>query len=156
MKKATPRCGPYIRFATKHRMGLSSNELHKMILIIEIKKYIVFLSLYYLFENKFFTHLQVWKNKKNTWGKRSKGCGLSGEWPRRNWLKRWEKPVLLCPFWSVQERSTSTPCKRLREFWKQRLTIWKQASHWKKTANRATAMQMTSNWSNNSDWKFLS
>jgi hypothetical protein len=52
-------CGLVHRFATKHRMGLSSNELHKMILIIEIKKYIVFLSLYYLFENKFFTHLQV-------------------------------------------------------------------------------------------------
>ncbi len=51
-------CGLVHRFATNHCMGLSSNALHDMILIIKIKKYIVFLTFYYLFENKFFTHLQ--------------------------------------------------------------------------------------------------
>jgi hypothetical protein len=44
-------CGLVHRFATNHCMELSLNDLHDMILIIKIKRYIVFLTFYYLFEN---------------------------------------------------------------------------------------------------------
>jgi hypothetical protein len=52
-------CGLVRRFATNHCMGLSSNDLHDMILIIKIKKYIVFLTIYYHIEIKNMCHLQV-------------------------------------------------------------------------------------------------
>jgi hypothetical protein len=52
-------CGLVHRFATKHRIGELSHNLNEMILIIEIKKYIIILTIYYHIEIKNMCHLQV-------------------------------------------------------------------------------------------------
>jgi len=71
-------CGLVHRFATSHCMGLSSNAVHEMILIIKTKKYIVLLTFYYLLKIDFSLTCNSKKTKRTIGGKDQKALGFPG------------------------------------------------------------------------------